>query len=342
LEVKYSGFTVPAYKITADGTELSNPEFIIDDISVDLSMRDVAGACRFSVYYVYEPGSRKVDAAALSSLKPGVKVAVSLGYGSSLTEVFTGYICELKLTSAGGNTFLTVCCLDARGLMRDGSVYAMYKDKKMKDIAEAILDSYSPLISSKDVTLAALEQNVYIAHGTDDLDFICSAAKARGAYFYIDCGKAVIGAADSTVCIEFEWEQLDMDFSVKYLDTAFTGRGYNHSTMEEFSATAAAKQSAEQSTLITVSSTARLEPYLYGDSAKTITDSKAAVAKREAISGKIFCQGIPEPKLGQKVRINNFPMAAAAGNVSKFTVISVKHSMETSAGYVTEIGIEGG
>jgi hypothetical protein len=357
LQARYENFTVPAYQITAGGTELSSALFTVDDVSVDLSMGETSSACRFSLYYVYEPGSRSLNEAALSHLKPGTQIQVKLGYGSDLSEVFTGYVSELNFTAGDGglrtadednvsNRFgaedirLTAYCLDARTFMRGAASLEAYKGKAAADAAALIFAKYKPLITSTDINLEALETEISILQQSEDLTFICEAAKTRGAYFFIDCGKAVINKATDTVCVEFDWEQISVDFSVRYLNTTFVGKGYDHGKMKLFTTEIPAKQTVSQAKLLTLVRVEELPRYLLGDSGKTVIKAKAETAVREAVFGTIFCTGITEPRLAQKVKINNFPMTAA-GAADTFTVISLKHMLNSRDGFLTEIGIEG-
>lgn len=340
LQKKYGDFSVPAYKITSDGKELPRSEFIIDEITVDNCMGETAGACRFSLSNVYERGSRQFSSSALSKLTPGSKISVSLGYGSSLTEVFTGYIDELKLRFNEEEIVLAAFCLDARALMRAGAFFASHKDKSLQDIAGAVLDKYSPLISAKDVALASLEKEVNLTQAGSDLSFIQQAARLRGLYFFVDKGKAFIAKADDTVCVEFDWEHFNMEFGIRYLDLKLQGKGYDHEKMEPISAEKTVKQKAKQASLLTVSEVVPLAAHYPGDAGKAVIEAMASTALRESISGFITCRGIPEPKLGQKIKINKFPFAAlSTGDI--FTIISVRHHLSGAEGFYTEIGIEG-
>lgn len=340
LQKKYGDFSVPAYKITSGGKELLHSEFIIDDITVDNSMGETAGACRFSLSNVYERGSRQFSSSALDKLKPGSKISMSLGYGSALTEVFTGYVDELKLSFNDEEIVLTALCLDARALMRTGVFFAAHKDKSIQDIAGGVLDKYSALISAKDVTLAPLEKEVNLTQAGSDLSFIQQAAQLRGLYFFIEKGKAYVSKADATVCVEFDWEQFSMEFGIRYLDMKLQGKGYDFDKMAPISVEKQVKQKAKQASLLTVSQVVPLTAHHSGDAGKAMIEAKAGVALREAMSGVITCRGIPEPKLGQKIKINKFPFAALSTGDS-FTVISICHKLSTADGFYTEIGIEG-
>lgn len=339
LRQKYADFAVPTYKITSDGKELSKSEFILDNIQVDNCMGQTAGACRFSLYQVYEHGSRQFSSSALGYLTPGSQISVSLGYGSSVCEVFTGYVDELGMRFDKEMICLSASCLDARALMRDGTFYVSLKDKSVEDAVTAILNRYSPLISSKDVTLAALEKDGNPTQAGSDLDYVQDAADNRGLYFYIECGKAYITKAQDTVCLEYDWTECEMEFAMRYLERTIIGTGYNFAAMEPISAQKEAK-AAKQKSLLTVNQTVALPSYWSGDAGTAVVTAMAEVAKRETLSGTITCRGIPEPKLGQKVKVNKFPLSSFGAGDS-FAIVSVCHRLNSDDGYVTEIGIGG-
>jgi hypothetical protein len=336
LKEKYKGFTVPAYKIVCGGSELPRSEFLIDKLMIDNEMGKVSGACGFTVNNVYEHGAGKFSAAALDKLVPGNRISVSLGYGSTVSEVFTGYIDELGISCGGDEISLRVNCLDARALMREGYGYAIAQGKNIQAVASGILDKYSSLINSKKITLEARETGVNLTQAGNDLDYIQNAAELRGKYFYIECGEAYIGDAKGTVCVEFDWPQCEMEFGVRHIERKIVGIGYDYANMGLFTAE---KEITGKNALMTVTRAVHLPPHLLGDAGTDAVADMADKMKREAVSGTIFCRGIPEPRLGQKIKINKFPLANLCG--SAFTVISIRHRINSEDGFTTEIGIEG-
>lgn len=341
LREKYEHFTVPAYKIQAGGSELNKAEFTtVYDISVDLSLGETCGACRFSLGDICEHNSRQILPAALEKLKPGATVAVSLGYGSKLTQVFFGYISETKLRFDEEGAELIVYGLDARGLMRENRRRVIYKDKKMGDIVNTILNDYSPLLKSKSVDAAALEQETSIAREGDDLSFLLEAADNRGLLLYMENDKFVMAKVADSVCFEFDWGQCAVEFGMKYLDANFTGTGCDPTKTERFSAGAPAKQKAAQAGLLTTERDISLGSYLTGDAAAKVVQSLADDAVRETLQGQITCRGVPEAALGQKIKINKFPLAPAKTG-DTFSVVSVSHRLDGESGFTTKIGITG-
>ena len=340
LTKKYNGFDVPAFKIICGESELKQSEFSFTEIAVDVGMGQTAGAARFTLTNVYERGSRQFAANALKALVPGQKVSVALGYGSSTSEVFSGYIDELKTRFTGEEMILTALCLDARGLMRSGSAYMAVKDKKMQDVVTAIFDRYAALVTEKDIKLEAWEKEVNITQDGGDLAFVAEAAETRGLFFYIDKGTAVIGPAQDKICIEFDWEQFAMDFSIHYLDEKLTVYGYDAQEMAPYTAEVKPQQTAKQEKLLTVEHALHLPHWYAADTAKKHIEALSKAKMGTALSGKIFCVGIPEAVIGQMVKINKFPLTTL-GISNKLTITAVSHKLDKYSGFRTEIEVGG-
>jgi hypothetical protein len=235
---------------------------------------------------------------------------------------------------------ITAMCLDARGLMRSGSAYAAVKDKKAKDVAETILNKYSPLITAKELKLDDLAQEINLTQAGGDLDYICAAAGLRGLSFYIDCGKAVAAKPGGETCVTFDWEQFEMELKVRYLDENLTAYGYDAANMTAFSSKAAAKSAAKQAKLLTVERASRLPRYIGAEAAKASLDGIAKARAAACVSGVLTCAGLPEVKLGQSVKINKFPMTAL-GVADILAVVSLRHEISAETGFTTQIGVEG-
>jgi hypothetical protein len=342
LNKKYDSFVAPVYRIRAGGTEIKPDMADAALIRVDLSMGDVASACRFTLYGIYDRESRKVSDAVLKALKPGTDLEVSLGYVSNPTKVFTGFVAEINLhyDDDEEGVYLQVTGLDARALMKDSFVCAMSKDKKIKALLEETLKSYGPVIEATKVQVDDLTGDNYLGLIGDDLEIVSEAARLRGLYFYIDCGTAYIGEAKSDVSIEFDWEECVADLSFRYLNREYTAKGYDHNKMEAFTAAATAKGLATQESSATVKTVLPLASYYADGAAKTITKAAALSDTRASIGGTLTCAGIPEPKIGQKLKLNKSPLTSA-GMGNSFVITAIHHDMDEENGYHTTIEFEG-
>lgn len=330
---------VPAYQIKAGNTELTKAEYAVSDISVDLSVGETCGACRFTLGHVYERGARKIQASMLDALKPGTLLSISLGYDSRYVPVFSGYVHELKLRFDGDEPEVIVFGLDARGLMRENTRGLIYKEKTISQIVNAILDDYATLITSRTVNMADWEQEAAIAQQEDDLSFLLNAAAGRGLLLYMANNQFVMDKPSSTVCAELDWEGRRTEFSLRYLDTSFTGIGCDPATAERFSAVKTAKAITEQAGLLTIKKHAPLASY-HASQAAEVMNALAETAAQEAFFGHISGRGVPGAAVGQKVKINHFPLTALKTG-DTFTVVSVGHRLDGTRGFTTEIGITG-
>jgi len=341
LQKKYEDFAVPTFKITANGSEFARTDFNIYNVSVDLSVGETCGACRFSVGNIYERGARKITPAALEKLKPGTELCISLGYGSKYTQVFAGYIDELNLHFDEEGLYLVVYSLDARNLMRENTRRFIYKDKKMADIINSTLDDYSKLIKSRSVNVVALEQETSIAQDGDDLSFVVEAAENRSLLVYMENDKFVMDKASDTICLELEWEEFEMEFGMKYLDTKIHCVGCDSTNTERFAAEKPAKQKADQAGLITTNRHIILGSYLSGDSVTKIAEAMAESAVSEALYGRITLpHGVPEVLLGQKVKITKFPLSPSKTG-DTFTIVGIGHKINDENGFETALEISG-
>ncbi|MDR0350665.1 MAG: hypothetical protein LBH64_03840 [Coriobacteriales bacterium] len=342
LAKTYSGFSVPTYQVSVEGTEIQPTMARMASIRVDLSMGAVASACRFVLYGIYDRESRSVSSKLLKLLKPGARLAVSLGYVSTVTEVFTGYIAAVTLhyDLDEQGVRLEVTGLDARALMKGSYARSLEKGKTTKTLIEAALKNYSPVVSSVDVKLDELTDKIHLAQDGDDLDFVCEAARLRGLYFYIDCGLAYLGKAKDTVSIAFDWEQCGANLTLNYLNTEHIVQGYNYDEMTPFTARASAKGLVVQSNSVQTKSVLPLAAYYAGDGARAIVAAAAASDVRASVGGMMNCAGIPEPKLGHKLKLNKSPLASA-GMGESFVITTIHHDMDDENGYQTTIGFEG-
>ena len=215
------------------------------------------------------------------------------------------------------------------------------KIKKMSDIVNLILDDYSSLVKSRNLNTTDLEQETSIAQDGDDLSFLTTAADNRGLLLYLENDKFIMDKASNTICIELEWEQFEMEFNMQYLDANIICTGCDSTNTERFSAVKPAKQKANQAVLMTTNQHRVLSAYFSGNSAATIAEAMVETAVRESLYGKITCpHGIPEAKIGQKIKISKFPLSPVKTG-DTFTIVAIGHKIDEENGFETVIEITG-
>lgn len=151
----YDGFKAPTMKIIVNdniltialSSLLSNTSsgLMTDGVSITLN-RDSASSAKFNLINCYNLTRRTFE----RKLTPGSKIAIKLGYGSTLRTVFVGYVENVSYTLSENPT-VSVTAFDAVKLMMDSpSVEHSWEDGKLyietiSDIMEEYKD-IAPLL----------------------------------------------------------------------------------------------------------------------------------------------------------------------------------------------------
>lgn len=337
LRSGYGMFLTPAFKIEADGAALSPGELGISGLTVDLALGRTAGACRFTAENIFEE-ERKLSSGKLGSLKAGTQIKIHLGYGSSLSPVFLGYIASVGLRYSESAS-VTVSCLDARGLMREGRSDVSCAGKTVTAVAEDILGAYGSLIASKDVALGELIENANVTRDTDDLSFVCGEAEKRGIDFILDVGKASVKAEKPAVCVTLDWEDYELSLDLCYLNTKYTLRAYDREEQEIHAQTGNAAQPGNQSGAVLVNREERADLSISPGSLGTLLNAKTKRDVRDSVKGTLTLAGLPEIKPGSLVKLTNSPLGTL-GLGDEFIILTVRHGIDAE-GFTTSFTIGG-
>ncbi|MEG1584994.1 MAG: hypothetical protein RR361_08085, partial [Anaerovorax sp.] len=140
---KYKNFMVPAVKIKIGGSDIiSSLKLAVENLSV-VQCLNSAGSCNFSVVNAYDGKASKFDSKILSKLKPGTIVEVELGYESSTTMVFKGYISDVTVKFDDAPV-IDVTGMDVCKLMMDGRRRMLKHDvKNYSDAFNKVMSKYS-------------------------------------------------------------------------------------------------------------------------------------------------------------------------------------------------------
>lgn len=174
LQKKYKNFMVPAIKVKIGGTEVTSlKEIHIVEVEIVLSLKS-AGSVQvtFGDCYDYKNGTFEKKLKSLSVL--GKKVEVSLGYGSSLLSIFTGFLASTEMTLDGDEgIYFRITALDVRRLMMADNYHI--KEHSIKNYSDAVNDvmkRYKKLCTLKmDKTNENMEDGL-IRQNSSDYDFI--------------------------------------------------------------------------------------------------------------------------------------------------------------------------
>lgn len=328
LSEKYSDFMVPAFDIFVDGSKISK-EFGATSLSVTLGMGKAANACMFELQNIYDQKARKILSDISDKFILGKTVKVSIGYGSKLTKVFTGYIDDLSYRfSADRGPVLQVLCLDARALMKHNTANLVNIKDDVKTIVQKMLKSYSPLISSCSLDMPELAKQRQVRIEETDLDFVYNEAEKRDRLFYILDDKVYVEASPSETCVTYEWDSsyTQFSFSMSYLKHTVRTHA-NQEGMNGFFKDAKALQPAKQSEAVNTPLTThfRLGEQTQEDAQK-IAQSLANTDKRNCQSGTVISIGLPEVMPGKLITIEKFPIKQTSTK-DTFVVTAVKHML---------------
>lgn len=318
IKKNYGYFLVPAFKITADGTEVTS---LCTELVVDQTIGAVSGGCRFTLSGIYNERTRKLSS-DIERLKSGMTVKVSVGYGSKLKSVFTGFIGRLEYRFEN-EVELDVICLDARALMQKSRQTIIHTSKSAEDIANTILDS--PIIGSKEVSLPALVEG-NIAVDKNDLDFIMDECAKRGKVFFIRDNKAFITDPKGELCITLDWGEYHLSHRIDYLNREYNGIGLALATMECYTKKVVSKQSGAQKNMTAQKFFMPLDPCHSQDSGKSIIDAMAQAESLSAQTGSVKCNGVPDIEVGKTVKLSKFPLESVCGT-DTFYISSVRHTI---------------
>ncbi len=171
LAAKYNDFLVPAIKVKAGGFDLIGAsEYGVESVELTLS-QSAASAAVIKLTNVYDLENRKFIS-DISDFILGEMVEVEMGYGSSLTSLFYGYVDEINY-ELSDNPAVRVTAVDVRRMMMGSKKSNIsHQVKSYSDAFDEVVKKYKPAYKSKDVDATdQLEADCIIQNGSD-YDFI--------------------------------------------------------------------------------------------------------------------------------------------------------------------------
>lgn len=348
LKRKYDNFSVPAVKFAVGGTDLvqMRDEFLVDSVEAVLSL-DSASSVRIKLLGCYdmEAGSFSQKLKNLAVL--GKTVELSLGYGSSLTMIFKGY---LAMTSMNFDSEDGICFemtgMDVRRLMMtDNSRRREHQIKNYSDAVSDIMKRYQKLCSLKmDKTTENFEDGLIYQNGSD-YDFIVQDLIKSGRTereFFVVADTAYFrkprSVSASVMTLGLNQGLLSFSRNAVYENQKITVQGWDPSAGKLAEGSAAAK------------STDSITDALGGAGERLVTDpscQSSAEAKRRAsvIAGSLLfksqradavCRGLPELVPGRFLRLERVDTDMN----HKYYITRVTHRID-SQGFRTEVSMEG-
>lgn len=342
LELKYGGFMVPAKKVKLAGVDITKLDFIhVSNIQIQLSL-DKACSATLTIEGAYNLMTRSFNPAIMKSLQLGTLISIELGYGSSTTMVFYGYISSLAKTFNDAPS-IEVTALDLIRLLMDSSrVNYIYRDKSYSDILQEILKKFALAYQKTNIT-PTVEKIPEIVQKSSDYKFIkkklCRAANRE---FFALAGVVYFREPDKnkTPLMTLEWGKSLMSFS---LNTSFINE-----ELKLFGQDPKKKQHIEAS--LKVKSDSKMFPITFSPIPKEFQDAsvqdkgsadkwlkhKAHDELKNSRSGNGSCIGLPEIVPGRYLKLSNLDSSIP----DSVYVKSVTHSFGES-GYTTSFEIGG-
>ncbi len=194
LQKKYEGMVAPTYRITIDGTEITQKfKCEISEVIVELTSSTKASSCEFTVLHEYEEEKTAYKKSSVhAKLQPGAKVIIAIGYITTV-PVFEGYINEVsyRFSNRMGPT-IQVSALDAKALLMKSKRLEILSEKTLDKGITALLKEKpaSGYIKSSTVDKITLEHEMVRFPEESDYDFLVRYADYCGMEFFIIQGKA--------------------------------------------------------------------------------------------------------------------------------------------------------
>ena len=344
LVSKYGNFHVPAIRLYVDGSDaVQDLGLNVQSLEISLSLQTVSKAV-IRLTGIYDPETRSFDGKVKNKFKLGTIVEVGIGYISEIRKVLKGFV-EVLGAEFGSNTCLVVTVTDMRMLMKNGGVHhVLHSVSNYSDAVQTILEEYSKLCTVEiDATNDQLDKP--LSQRSTDYDFITKELIATGR-----CDREFLVVGDTayfrkprkenTAICSLELGKGLREFKMEnaYTDLKVDVTGYNQQEQNIVTASATAKSTEAQSSLMTKTPVHNIvDPEID-------TQDKADVRAQAYVNGRInmgrkgsgVCVGFPELVPGRFVEI---VMLEEMAN-KKFYIQNVTHKIDKK-GFVTEFETEG-
>lgn len=308
---KYDGFVVPACKIKVGSTQVTElSDIALNQLQLTLSL-DSASSAHFSLHGNYDYESSSFPSNLKSTLKPGSLVEISLGYGSTVTMVFKGFLATVNVNfDIEDGILFEATALDARRLMKtDNRPYILHSKTNFSDIVKDIMTRYSSLCS---LTCDATSDNLTepVTQRESDYDFITQKIIGAGNLpheFFIVADTAYFRKTKpDSACVTLGMNAGLRAFSgsLLYLNRKVQVQGFVQGQSEAIVGEATAT-SSYQSTAISAGLTVQVASDCNSASkAKEIATNQKTEWENESKTTSGSCIGLPEIVPGRYLEIS--------------------------------------
>lgn len=336
LASKYKNFLVPALKVKAGGFEVTqNSDYAVEAVEVTLS-REAASAASIKLTNVYDVEQRSFVKDVSSDFILGELVEIEMGYGSSLTSLFYGYVEEINYELSESPS-VNITAVDVRRMMMGSKKSNIsHQVKSYSDAFNEVVKNYKPVYKKTSVdSTDKLDVECIIQNGSDYRFIMEELCKKGDRDFFVHAGTLYFKKLSEEIfkTVELEWERDLLSFSrrASFQDTVIRVLGQDLDKKEEVQSEVKVKSDDSQKSLVQSETTEMNADIQNTAEAKKVADYKAEKEKKKARQASGTCIGIPEILPGGYVKIKNADPKLIDGT---YNVTEAKHSF-SSDGYRT-------
>lgn len=312
IQEEYNNFMIPSYEISIDGKKITDKDFFVTNIKINLSAKDKAGMANFSVSNCYSSLEKGFSSIVKSTLKLGSTVKISLGYSNKNKELFSGYIDSISY-EFGDVPQINVNCLDVMVLLMKNIVEERKPlEQTLEQIINNVLKKYSKFITSSKIdTLQAT--NKQIVQSEDDYNFVKKIAEENDCDFFAVGDRVYVynlKKRKKVAATLFYGENIihfSREFQLKKVEVTAYGKNDNsNETISESYIYETEYPYAIKGEQVSEKKVIRSPKIDSIDKAKKIAINEAKKLIGSSYSSSIQCIGIPELIPGRYVELKDF------------------------------------
>lgn len=193
LKNKYQKFSKPVISLSVI-SKSNKDKFVIKDLNIELSCGFSANMATFNVYNVFDGEKKKFNDDKFNQIfQIGKKINISVGYGSAVECVFSGFISGVTyIFSEQDMPHLNIECLDVKAIMMSNNNNKQIIQENYTSSINDIINksAYKPYYKTADI-----DGNIKSPNGDDkflmemtnesDYDFIVRVAQKLGYEFFV-------------------------------------------------------------------------------------------------------------------------------------------------------------
>lgn len=336
LSEKYKHFMVPAMKLKVAGLEVAeNSGYQVESVEVVLS-REAASAATIRLTNVYDLKNRCFHSQVSAGFILGELIEVEMGYGSSLTPLFYGYIDEISY-ELGEVPAVSVIAVDVRKLMMGSKKSIIsHSVRSYSDAFCEVIRKYQAAYKSVSVDATdRMDVECIIQNGGDYAFISEELCRKAERDFFVHAGKVYFKKPSTglfqTVQLTWPGDLFSFQRRSSFHDMVIRIMGQDMKKKEAVEASVSVKADDRQRSLASNEVTELDADVEDSGEARKIAAYQAQQEKRRARQASGSCIGLPEILPGGHVRITNGDKRYIDGT---YDVIEAKHTFGSN-GYRT-------